>query len=160
MTNTGWLGSGIALLLALILTSLPLPDTLAIARPAMVPLALTYLVINSPSRFGLGWAFVLGLLLDISHSTALGQHALSLALLTYLVIKLRATLLLLPAWQQAAALAPAWLAYQGLLLWLDGFVGQSIEPAWRWLPVISTGLCWLPVCALFALVERPQRHGV
>lgn len=156
----GWLFSSLALLLALMLTSMPLPDGMAIARPALVPLTLSYLCLHAPNRFGLGWAFLLGLLLDVSHSTTMGQHALCLCLLIYLVTKLRPTLQLMPAWQQAILLVPAWLAYQGLLLWLDGFVGQSIEPAWRWLPVLSTSLCWLPLCALFSLGDRPQHHGV
>lgn len=160
MTVTGWFGSLLALLLALIFTTLPLPESMAIARPAMVPLVLAWLCLHVPHRFGVVWAFGLGLVLDVSHSTSLGQHALSLCLLIYLVMKLRPTMLLLPAWQQAIVLVPVWLGYQGLLLWLDSFVGQSIDPLWRWLPVISTSLCWLPLCALFALGDRPQQHGV
>ncbi len=160
MAAFGWTGSIVALLLALIFTMLPLPEGMAIARPAMVPLVMVWLNIHLPHRFGIFWAFLLGMVLDVSHSTTLGQHALALSLLIYLITKLRPTLLLLPAWQQAIVLAPAWLAYQGLLLWLDSFVGQSIDPLWRWLPVISTSLFWLPLCALFTLSERRQHHGV
>ncbi len=158
MVRAGWLGSLAALSLALIVTALPLPDAMAIARPAVVPLVLVWLCIHVPSRFGIVWAWCLGLVLDVVHSTSLGQHAVALTLLSYLVIKLRGSLHLLPAWQQALVLIPGWAGYQGLLLWLDGFVGQSIDPLWRWLPVISTSLCWLPLSALFALADRPQHH--
>ncbi len=160
MAVTGWIGSCLALLLALIFTAMPLPESMAIARPAMVPLVLSWLCLNTPHRFGVGWAFALGLVLDVTHSTSLGQHALALTLLIYLISKLRPTLMLLPAWQQSILLIPLWLGYQGLLLWLDGYVQQSIDPLWRWLPVISTSLCWLPLCALLTASDRPQQQSV
>ncbi|MGJ8668722.1 MAG: rod shape-determining protein MreD [Oceanococcus sp.] len=160
MAAAGWMRSGLALLLALIFTAMPLPEGMAIARPAMVPLVLCWLCLHVPERFGVVWAFALGLILDVAHSTSLGQHALALTLLIYLLSKLRPTLLLLPAWQQTLVLIPLWLGYQGLLLWLDGFVQQSIDPLWRWLPVISTSLCWLPLCAVLAASDRPQHQSV
>ena len=158
MSPVGWTGALAALVAALVLTTLPLPESLAIGRPAIVPLVLMYLCISTPRRFGMLWGFGLGLVLDVTHSTALGQHALALGLLCYLGLKLRDTVQLFPIWQQTVVLAPVWAAYQGLLLWLDGYVGQSIEPAWRWLPAASTALMWPLICGYFALIDRPQHH--
>ena len=160
MAISGWTGSALALLLALIFTAMPLPEGMAIARPAMVPLVLSWLCLHAPHRFGIAWAFALGLVLDVTHSTTLGQHALALTLLIYLLSKFRPTLLLLPAWQQSILLIPLWLGYQALLLWLDSYVQQSIDPLWRWLPVISTSLCWLPLCAVLTAREQPRQHSV
>lgn len=160
MASVGWIGALTALLAALILTALPLPQVLAIGRPALVPLILAYLCLSTPRRFGIFWGFSLGLVLDVTHSTALGQHALALSLLAYLLLKLRDTLQLFGAFQQMLVLAPLWAGYQGLLLWLDGHVGQSIEADWRWIPAASTALLWPLICAYFALVDRPQHHSV
>ncbi len=159
MNRVGWLSAITAILIALLFTTLPLPDTLAIARPALVPLVVVYLCLSTPTRFGIAWAWALGLVLDVTHSATLGQHALALGLLAYVALKLRGTIQLFPAWQQAFVLAPVWLAYQALLLWLDGFVGQSIDPLWRWLPAISTSVFWIPLSACFALLDRPQHHS-
>lgn len=160
MGRPSWMSAAIALVLALIFTSLPLPEILAIARPAAVPLVFAYLCIHGPYRYGIGLAFVLGLLLDVSHSTVLGQHALAMCLLAYAVLKLRDTLKLIPAWQQCLVLLPLWAGYQGLLLWLDGYAGQPIEAAWRWLPIFSTTLAWLPVAGSFGLLRREPRHSM
>lgn len=159
MNAVGWLTAALALFIALILTLLPLPESLAMARPAFVPLILAYLCLSTPQRFGLLWAAALGLTLDVAHATILGQHMLSLSLLMYGVVKLRGSIVLFPAWQQALVLAPLWFAYEGLLLWIDGLAGQSIEPSWRWLAATSTSLLWPLVTAIFALLERDPHHG-
>ncbi len=158
MNPVAWPSALCALCIALILTALPLPAFLAIGRPALVPLVLTYLCLSTPSRFGILWGFGLGLVLDVTYATVLGQHALVLSLLSYTALKLRPTLLLFPAAQQMIALAPLWAAYQALLLWLDSLVGQSIDPSWRWIPALSTSLFWPLITASFALLDRPQHH--
>jgi rod shape-determining protein MreD len=158
MPRPAWVSAILALLIALIFSTLPLPSGLAIVRPALVPMVMVYLCLSAPSRFGIVWAWCLGLVLDVSHATTLGQHALALSLLSYAALKLRPTILLFPAWQQGLFLAPLWLGYQALLLWLDGFVDQSIDPMWRWLPALSSSLLWPLVCAGFALLDRPQHH--
>lgn len=159
MSAPGWWGAGIALLLAFVLSALPLPEVMAVARPALVPLVLVYLCLHAPHRFGIASAWLLGLLLDVSHASLLGQHALAMSLLAYGVLKLRDTLKLIPAWQQMFVLLPLWAGYQGLLLWLDGYAGQPIEAAWRWIPVASTTLSWLPLVALFALLGSAGSEG-
>lgn len=160
MNHIGWTAAITALLLSLLLTVIPLPETVAIGRPAFVPLVVVYLCLRDPARYGLGLAWVMGLLLDVAHSTLLGQHAIALTLATYLALKLRDTLKLFPAWQQTLLLLPIWAGYQGLLLWLDGFAQQPVEPLWRWVPVATTALGWLLLTASFALLVRRPHHSV
>lgn len=158
MNSVGWPAALSALFLALVLTALPVPEVLAKGRPALVPLVMVYLCLSTPQRFGIFWAFALGLLLDVTYSTALGQHGLAMGVLAYVCLKLRGTIHLFPMFQQLLALIPIWAGYQGLLLWLDGVVGQSIDPSWRWIPALTTSLCWPLIAGYFALVEKPQHH--
>ena len=63
-------------LLALILTVLPLPATLALVRPMFLVLTVLYWSIASPRAGGIALGFFSGLMLDVFQSPVLGEHAL------------------------------------------------------------------------------------
>ena len=71
-----------SLLCAGILSIIPLPEWLAICRPAWVPMVLIYWVLALPQRFRLSFAFVVGLLLDVLQGSLFGVHPLSFVFLT------------------------------------------------------------------------------
>lgn len=127
---------------ALVLQLLELPYALALLRPLFVPLVLTYWVMVTPQPSGLLTAFSMGLMLDVLTGCVLGQHALALTVLVFIVIQLRGVLSLYPVWQEAVALMPVWLVYAFLMFWIDGATAHRSDPWLRWVPLLATGLAW------------------
>lgn len=156
MTSTGWLRLPLILLAALFLQFLPLPGWLATARPLWIPAALVAWALTSRDPRGLGAAWISGLLLDAAYGSVLGQHALALTLLVFLAIQMRGMLSVLPGWQAALALTPAWLAYIFILFWIDGSTQHVADPWQRWVPAYITAVAWPLLWPLLRRVSRPD----
>lgn len=137
--------------MALVLTLIPLPPWIAIARPAFFAATVIYWALMVPQQFGVVSAWVCGLFLDVSYGTPLGQHALALAAATFLVFRLKDLYWSFPLIQQSVALFPVFALYEFVLFWIDGASGRVVDPLWRWLPVISTMVIW-PLWSI--LLER------
>ena len=69
-----------SLIVAFMLTAMPLPSWAVSWRPAWVAMVLIYWCMALPQRMGIGISWVLGLLLDVQQGTILGQHAIGLAI--------------------------------------------------------------------------------
>jgi rod shape-determining protein MreD len=93
-----------SLLAALLLGLLPLPDMLQPVRPYWLALVLAYWLIEDPGHVGLGFAFVLGLGADLVFGGVLGEQALRLVILAFIVQRFRARLRFFPLSQQALTL--------------------------------------------------------
>jgi len=141
----------LTVILSLILQMVALPDAIAAFRPEWVALTLVYWAYSTTDKPVLLVAWLSGLALDVLFNSLLGQHALALLTISFLVRRLRGTLILFPTLQVALALALAWTLYAFLLFWIDGLSHHSAIPSLRWLPVISTTLIW-PLAAL--LMDR------
>ncbi len=137
----------LTLLLALILQMVALPDVIAPFRPEWVALTLVYWAYATADKPVLLAAWLSGLALDVLFNSLLGQHALALLTVTFLVRRLRGSLIIFPLPQVALALSAAWVLYAFLMFWIDGLTHHSAVPSLRWLPVISTTLIW-PLAAL------------
>lgn len=142
---------------ALVVTLIPLPDGLAIARPAFFTMTVLFWVANQPYRFGLIPAWMAGLFVDAIYGTPLAEHALALAVAGYCTIKIRAWLWNFPLIQQPILIAPVLLVYEFVLFWIDGVAGLDVDPWYRWLPVASSAVLW-PAWAY--LMERVARIEV
>lgn len=128
--------------LALVLTLIPLPNSVAVGRPAFFAATAIFWAMMQPRRFGIISAWVCGMFLDASYGTPLGQHALALALAAFVVNRLKDLYWGFPILQQSVALLPVFALYEFVLFWIDGASGRTVEPLWRWLPVVSTTLFW------------------
>lgn len=147
-----------SLLLALVLQQFELPYALSLLRPLWLPLVLTYWVMVIPQPGGLFTAFLFGVMLDVLNGCVLGQHALALTVLVFVVIQIRGVLSLYPVWQEAVALMPVWLIYTFIMFWIDGATGHRADPWLRWVPILTTGVAWPLVFAfLNGLRHRAQR---
>ena len=145
-----------SLLIALLLGLLPLPGWLQPYRPYWLALVIVYWLIEAPERVGIGTAFLLGIADDIAFGTLLGEQALRLTVMAFIVQRFRAQLRFFPLSQQALAIA-------GLLL-NDRVVGAAVhlamgEPllplAFWWAPLTGM-LLWAPV---FLLLDRLRLGG-
>ena len=66
----------LSVVLALVLGLLPLPTDLQPLRPYWLALVVAYWVIEDPDRLGLGFAFIVGVLADLSFGSLLGDQSL------------------------------------------------------------------------------------
>lgn len=131
----GWvLPASIAL--ALLLGLLPLPAPLQPLRPYWLALVLAYWVIEEPDRVGLGLAFLAGLAADLLYGGLLGEQALRLVVMTFILQRFRARLRFFPMSQQALAIG-------GLLL-NDRIVSAAVRLAVGE-PVLPWSYWWAPL---------------
>src|SRR5690606_176335 len=82
----------VSVLVALLLGLLPLPDVLQPVRPYWLALVLVYWWIEEPDRAGLGLAFVCGVCADLVFGSVLGEQALRLVIMAFIVGRFRAQL--------------------------------------------------------------------
>lgn len=144
----------LSLLLAMILQLMRLPEALAAARPLWVALMIAYWALREPRISTLFTSFIVGLLLDVLFSTPLGQHALGLVIVVYLVERLRSVFVLFPLWQATFALIPVWAVFCFLMFWIDGATQHQANAWLRWLPVLSTTLFWPLVFSVMELLRQ------
>ena len=132
----------LSLAVALVLTILPVPDWAEELRPQWVALTLVYWCLALPDRVGVLWAWSAGLVLDVTAGTLLGQHALSLSVVAYLVVELHPRIRIFPLWQQAVSVWVLLLVERLLSLWVIGATGQPTPTLWYWAPTFVGMLLW------------------
>jgi rod shape-determining protein MreD len=133
----------LSLLTAIILTIAPMPDWAAVMRPDWVALLLIYWCISMPVNVGFSTAFIFGLLLDVATSTLLGQHALGLTIVAYVVLKNHARLRIFPLVQQGVVVMFVLLVKQLAFLWIYGITSSAPGNLWLYfLPSIVSMILW------------------
>ncbi|RMG54299.1 MAG: rod shape-determining protein MreD [Gammaproteobacteria bacterium] len=132
----------VSLLVALLLTLLPLPEWAAVMRPLWVPMVLLYWVMALPQRVGLGWAWSMGLLLDVAKGAVLGQHALALVIAAWITLRLHQRIRVAPLYQQAISIALILLLYLLITFVIAGFLGDAPRSSLYWLPLFTSALLW------------------
>jgi rod shape-determining protein MreD len=147
--RNGWI-LPVSIVIALLLGLLPLPPGLQPLRPYWLALVLAYWVIEAPESAGLGFAFLVGVIADLMFGGLLGEQALRLVIMTFILQRFRARLRFFPLSQQALAI--------GVLLLNDRVVAGAVhltvgEPAlpWSywWAPLLGM-LLWPPLFLLVA----------
>ena len=102
-THAGFFWLPLSVLLAVLLGLVQLPDLIAPLRPYFLGLMLIYWLLETPDRVGMGAAFTIGLVGDLAFGTLLGEQALRLTVLAFIVQRFRARLRFFPLWQQSLA---------------------------------------------------------
>ena len=74
--------------IAFLLVILPLPEWAGPMRPEWVGMVAIYWCLAVPRVFGVGTAWIIGLILDVAHGSLLGQHALGLSIIAYIATRL------------------------------------------------------------------------
>lgn len=153
-----WMGTGLTIALsvmaALVLTIIPLPGWGVALRPFWVALVVFYWVLALPERFNIGWAWLIGLLLDALTGSLLGAHALALVLVAVLASRWHLKIRMYPMWQQSVGVGLALVLYTGVLFWIDGLAGHMIRPLVRFLPITISVLIWPWVYAVLRRVRQ------
>lgn len=137
-------------LVALILTVLPLPWWLDVARPAFLVLTVIYWSVNAPRAGGLAIGFFAGLMLDVFQGPVLGEHALALSLITYIAVREHQRIRYKPGIQQALIVLAALVMYEVVLFMIDGWTGHPVTSPLRWVHALSGALIWPAAAAILS----------
>jgi len=131
-----------SILLAIILTLLPLPHWIQYWRPAWVVMILIYWVMALPNNVGLWTSFFLGLFMDVLNGTLLGEHAFAYTAVAYLALKFYRQLRFFHFWQQAFIVMLLVMVYQATIFIIQGLTGQIIEFWQYWTAALTSFLFW------------------
>lgn len=141
-------------LVGLIFALVPWGPTLRPLLPDTVALLLLYWCMNQPRHVGVGWAFWLGLTLDLADGNTFGQHSLAYVATCYLVLNRQRQLAMFPLWQQAIYIAPLLLLNQAVMAGLR-ILAKAPFPGWSYFVGALVGALIWP--ALSYLLQIPQR---
>ena len=132
----------ISLVIAFMLTAMPMPNWFVNWRPAWVAMVLIYWCMALPQRVGIAISWFLGLLLDVQQSTILGQNALGLALIAYISIQSYQRMRVYPLAHQAVLVCFYLLIYELIMLLITGYIGTATRDWTYWMPAITSMLLW------------------
>jgi rod shape-determining protein MreD len=157
MTRRSIVAFPVLLISAIALQLVALPNAIAPARPLWVPMIFAYWTFISPAGPSILLAWLVGLTLDVLFNTPLGEHAVALLLMIWLVHWLRRFMLMVSFWQTTLVLAPAWAVYAGLTFWLDGSRGVRADAWMLWLPIASSVILWPFLFPVLSMLGKPSR---
>ena len=146
----------LSLLVAMLLALLPLPEVLQPLRPYWLALVLAYWVIEDPDRVGLGFAFVIGVIADLVMGTLLGEQALRLVVVAFILQRFRARLRFFPMSQQALAIGALLVNDRIVTAAIRMVLGEPLPPGAAWLSPLVGMLLWIPV---FVLLDGLRMGG-
>lgn len=129
-------------IVALMLEMFPLPDWAQPFRPDWVTLVLIYWAMAIPEQVGVTVAWISGLLLDVTQGAILGQHAIGLVLVVYLVHLQYLRLRVFSLVQQAMVVFVLLMLKQLLVLWVSGIVGLAPDAGSYFLPSFVGAVIW------------------
>jgi rod shape-determining protein MreD len=144
----------LTVLAALLLAVLPLPPWLDVLRPAFVVVTVLHWSINSPRTGGIALGFFAGLVLDVFQGPVLGQHALALAVVSYIAVREHQRIRFKPAFQQALIVFALLFIYEFVVFAIDGWSGHPVTSPLRWIHIVTGALIWPPVAAILAYGQR------
>jgi rod shape-determining protein MreD len=134
-----WFSATIAMSLLAMLV--PLPSVLQPFKPYWPALVLLYWALESGDRVSLGLAFLVGLFADLLDGVLLGEQAMRLTALVFIVLRFRSRLRFFPMWQQTLAVLALLLNDRILLLIVRAFAGESTPTfSWWFSPFVGAAL--------------------
>lgn len=144
----------LSLMVALLLTIMPLPEWARPYRLQWGVMVLIYWVMALPGRVGISVGFVTGLALDALKGDVLGQHALTFSVVAYLTWRLHRRVRVFPLWQQALVVLGLLTVERVLNIWIVGMLGL-IGPDWTyWTVPLLGALLWPWVFIVLRDVRR------
>lgn len=130
------------LLVGLMLTIMPLPQSIESFRPDWLALLIIFWAMHLPRTWSIGTAWFIGIILDVSYGTLLGQHALALCVVAFITVRFHLLMRVFPLSQLAATVFALLALYQFLLFWINGVAGVTAEAVDYWGPVITGTIVW------------------
>ena len=149
----------ITLVVGLMLTIMPLPGAIEAFRPNWLALLLIFWAMQLPRTWSVGTAWIVGIVLDVSYGTLLGQHALALCLVVFATVRFHLLMRVFPLSQLTATVFALLTLYQFILYWVNGVAGVSAPAMTYWAPVLTGTLMWPLFYAFLSGVRYRSRAG-
>lgn len=150
-----------SLLGAYALAVLPWSGTWLLARPDFVLIVLIFWAVNEPRAIGQGVAFAMGLLMDVSDSMLLGQHALAYVLAAYGAQVLRVRILTFHLPEQTLHVLTLTVTASAVMLLLNILLGSDFPGTAYLVSPALTALLWAPTnWILYSSLMRRGRQGM
>ncbi len=130
------------LVVGLMLTIMPLSESLELFRPDWLALLLIFWAMQLPRTWSVGSAWIVGIVLDVAHGTMLGQHAVALCIIVFVTVRMHLLMRVFPLLQLTATVFALLALYQFLLFWINGVSGVSSPPIAYWAPVLTGTVLW------------------
>ena len=146
-------------MIGLMLTIMPLPDSADAFRPDWLALLVIYWTMQLPRTWSVGTAWIVGIVLDVSQGTLLGQHALALCFVAFITVRFHLLMRVFPMPQLTATVFPILAIYQFLLFWINGVAGVDAPSITYWGPVISGTMLWPFVMIALSGMRYRTRAG-
>lgn len=134
--------AGLTIIFAFMLSLMHLPEWAVEFRPDWVALVFIYWAMALPERVGVSMAWFAGLMLDISHGAIIGQHAIGLVIIIYIIHMQHQKLRVCSLLQQAIVILLLLLFNQTLVLWVYGIVGNIPETDFYFMPSLIGAALW------------------
>jgi len=149
----------LTILMAVLLSLMPLPEILSPLKPYWVALVVIYWALETQDMISMGLVFLVGLILDILSGSLMGLHALSLVIMVFLVQRFRSRLRFFPPWQQALSVLGLLVNDRIILIWITILLGEPI-PTWKYWLAPMVGMVLWPWLFLFLdrIRARMRQH--
>jgi rod shape-determining protein MreD len=148
---------------AYLLAVLPWSGNALLARPDFVLVVLVFWTVHEPRSIGQGMAFTLGLLMDVSDSMLLGQHALAYVAAVFGAQVLRVRILSFHLPEQTLHVLGLTVTASLVTLSLNVLLGADFPGLAYLVSPAATALLWAPVTWLLhssAVRRRRERSAV
>lgn len=132
----------ISFLVGLMLTIMPLPDWASTYRPDWLAMLVIFWAMQLPRSWSVGTAWILGIVLDVSQGTFLGQHALALCCIAFTTVRIHLLMRVFPIAQLTATVLVLLASYQFLLFWINGVAGIETPAVTYWGPIVTGTILW------------------
>ncbi|QLG88785.1 rod shape-determining protein MreD [Chitinibacter bivalviorum] len=139
---------------ALLINLLPWQATTASFAPDFVALMIIYWTLNQPRRFGVAWAFLLGIFMDVADGNLLGQHALAYSIIAFLTLSRQRQLAVFPFWQQAFVALAFMLLSQTIMLVVRMMMGANFVGWSYFAGSFLAAFIWPPLSNLMIMYQR------
>lgn len=137
-----WFLIGLSILFAFFLLLMPLPGSFNWYRPSWLVLTIAFWILLFPGTFGVWLSWWIGLLLDVIYGSLLGEHALALAFVAFLLHHFQRRINNFHFWQQGLCITGFVIAYQSIIFIVQGLTGTLINNPLYWMSAVSSLIVW------------------
>ena len=147
---------GLTFFAAFMLNMLPLTGWVLMVRPDFVAVILLYWAVQHPRKVGFTPIFILGLVMDVTDGSLLGQHALAYCMLMAAGVSWHRRVSLFGIQGQMLHVLGMLLVAQLIVLGVQLAAGNAFPGWWYFLPSLSGSLIWPLVCQIVTSPLRPR----
>jgi len=132
----------ITLFVGLMLSIMPMPDAAEAFRPDWLALMLIFWAMQLPRSWSVGTAWIIGIVLDVSYGTILGQHAVAMCVVVFVTVRFHLLMRVFPLSQLTLTVFALISLYQFILFWINGVASVTAPAITYWAPVITGTILW------------------